>query len=57
MVDLPLGIAPQRTMEEEGNVDILLEILMELRKINTQLIFITDNIIKDDDIIDNKEYI
>lgn len=55
MGDLTQGLAPQRTREEESNIDILNEILLELKKINTQLILITDTIIKDNDIIDEKE--
>lgn len=55
MSDLPQGLSPQRTREEEGNVDILNEMLFELKKINTQLALITDTIIKDNDIIDDKE--
>jgi len=55
MSDLPIGLAPQFSKEEEGNLDILNEILMELKKINTQLILITDNIIKDQDVINEKE--
>lgn len=55
MGDLPRGLAPQFDKEEEGNTDILNEILLELKKINTQLIFITDNVIKDQDIINSKE--
>lgn len=57
MTDLPQGLAPQFTREEEGNTDILMQILIELKKINTQLIFITDNIIRDQDIINDKEEI
>ena len=55
MTDIPQGLAPQRTREEESNVDILNEILTELKKINTQLVLITDNIIRDEDIINAKE--
>lgn len=55
MGDLPRGIAPQFIKEEEGNTDILNEILLELKKINTQLIFITDNVIKNQDIINSNE--
>jgi hypothetical protein len=57
MTDLPRGLAPQFTREEEGNTDILMQILIELKKINTQLIIITDNIIREQDIIDDKEEI
>lgn len=55
MSDLERGLAPQFVKEEEGNVDILLQILVELKKINTQLVIITDNIIKEEDIIESKE--
>ncbi len=55
MGDLDRSLAPQIVREEESNTDILNEILLELKKINTQLIFITDNIIKNEDIIDSKE--
>jgi len=55
MADLTQGLTPQRTREEEGNTDILNEILTELKKINTQLVLITDNIIHDEDIINTKE--
>lgn len=55
MSDLPRGLAPQFMREEEGNTDILNEMLFELKKINTQLALITDTIIKDNDIIDDKE--
>ena len=55
MGDLARGLGPQFVREEEGNTDILNEILLELKKINTQLIFITDNVIKDQDIINSKE--
>lgn len=55
MVDLTQGLAPQRTKEEEGNTDILTNILTELKKINTQLIYITDVVVKDQDIINEKE--
>jgi len=51
MGDLPRGIAPQFTREEEGNTDILKQILVELKRINTQLSLITDTVIKDEDII------
>lgn len=57
MGDLTLGFAPQRTIEEESNTDILLEILTELKKISTQLIFITDTIVREQDIISDKENI
>lgn len=55
MTDLPRGLSPQFSKEEEGNLDILNEILLELKKINSQLILITDNIIKEQDIINAKE--
>ena len=55
MGDLPRGIAPQFTREEEGNTDILNQILVELKRINSQLILITDNVIKDQDIINEQE--
>lgn len=55
MADLTQGLVPQRTREEEGNTDILNEILLELKKINTQLVLITDNVIKEQDIINEKE--
>ena len=51
MGDLHRGTAPQFTQEEEGNTDILKQILVELKRINSQLILITDNVIKDEDII------
>lgn len=55
MTDLPRGLAPQFSKEEEGNLDILNEILLELKKINSQLILITDTNIKEQDIINEKE--
>ena len=55
MGDLTLGYSPQRTMIEEGNAEIIMQILTELKKINTQLMFITDNVVKDEDIIEDKE--
>lgn len=55
MSDLVQGLSPQRVREEEGNIDILNEILLELKKINTQLILITDTIIRDEDIIGSIE--
>ncbi len=55
MGDLNRGITPQFVREEESNTDILNEILLELKKINTQLAIITDNFIKDEDIIGSKE--
>jgi len=55
MSDLPRGLSPQLVREEESNTDILNEILNELKKINSQLILITDNVIKEQDIIDDKE--
>lgn len=55
MGDLDQGLAPQRTREEEGNTDVLNEILVELKKISTQLIFITDTIVREQDIIIDKE--
>ena len=55
MVDKPRGLVPQFVREEESNTDVLNEILIELKKINTQLILITDNIIKEEDIINSKE--
>jgi len=57
MGDLNHGLAPQFVREEEGGLDILMQILMELKKINTQLIIMTDNIIREQDIIDAKEEI
>lgn len=57
MGDLNQGLAPQFVREEEGGLDILMQILMELKKINTQLIIMTDNIIREQDIIDAKEEI
>ena len=41
MSDLDRGLAPQFVREEEGNIDVLNQILVELKKINTQLILIT----------------
>lgn len=55
MTDLPRGLSPQFAKEEEGNLDVLNEILLELKKINSQLIIITDNVIKEQDIINDKE--
>lgn len=55
MGDLNQGLVPQRTREEEGNTDVLNEILVELKKISTQLIFITDTIVREQDIINDKE--
>lgn len=55
MGDIARGIAPQFNKEEEGNTDILNEILLELKKMNTQLIFITDQMVSDQDIISSKE--
>lgn len=55
MSDLTQGLAPQRTREEESNIDILNEILLELKKINSQLILMTDTIIKEQDIINERE--
>lgn len=55
MTDLPRGLAPQFIKEEEGNLDTLTQILLELKKINTQLILITDTIIKEENIINDKE--
>ena len=55
MADLPRGLASQFSKEEEGNLDILNEILLELKKINSQLILMTDTIIKEQDIINEKE--
>ena len=57
MPDLPRGLAPQFTREEEGNEDVLYQILVELKRINSQLILITDTIIKNEDLIDEKEEI
>jgi hypothetical protein len=55
MSDLPIGLSPQFAKEEEGNLDILNEILVEIKKINSQLILITDTIIKEQDILNDKE--
>lgn len=55
MSDLERGLAPQFVREEEGNADILNQILTELKKLNTYMSLITDNIIKDEDIINSKE--
>lgn len=55
MGDLTQGLGPQRTREEEGNTDILNNILVELKKINVQLTFITDNIIREQDIIESED--
>lgn len=57
MSDLDQGLAPTRTREEEGNTDILTQILTELKKLNTYMSLITDSIIKDEDIINSKEEI
>jgi len=55
MSDPVPGLVPQFAKEEEGNFDVFNEILIELKKINTQLILITDNIIREQDIINDKE--
>lgn len=55
MGDLTQGLVPQFTKPEEATIDLLQRILIELKKINTQLIIITDNIIKEEDIIQDKE--
>ncbi len=55
MPDLERGLAPQFSKEEEGNTDILNEILLELKKINSHLILINDTVIKEQDIINDKE--
>lgn len=51
-LDLTDGLAPQFEKPEEGTADILSQILVELKKINTQLVFITDQYVKEQDIID-----
>lgn len=57
-LDLTRGLAPQFEKPEEGTADILGQILLELKKINSQLILMTDQIIKEEDIIrENKEEI
>lgn len=55
MPDLDRGLVPQFTKEEEGNLDVLNKILIELKKINSQLILITDSIIREKEILDEKE--
>jgi hypothetical protein len=55
MSDLAPGLDPQFTKPEEATQDILQQILIELKKINSQLILITDNIINEQDIISDKE--
>jgi hypothetical protein len=55
MSDLSQGLTPQFVREEEGNEDVLNEILTELKKINSQLIIITDTIIKEEDLIEENE--
>jgi len=55
MSDLSQGLTPQFVREEEGNEDVLNEILTELKKINYQLIIITDTIIKEEDLIEENE--
>lgn len=55
MSDLERGLAPQLVREEEGNTDILNQILTELKKLNTYMSLITDSIIRDEDIINSKE--
>lgn len=57
MTDQPQGLNPQRTKEEEGNTDILYQILVELKRINSQLILITDTIVREEDILIEKEEI
>lgn len=57
MADQPRGLVPQFVREEEGVVDVLGQILIELKKMNTQLTIITDNIIREEDIILDKEEI
>ena len=55
-LDLTKGLTPQFEKPEEGTADILGQILLELKKINSQLIFLTDQVIKEEDIIrGNKE--
>jgi hypothetical protein len=55
MVDLTQGLVPQRTREEEGNTDILNEILTELKRLNSYMVLITDTIIKEEDLINENE--
>jgi len=55
MGDLTQGINPQRVREEEGNTDILNEILVELKKMNTYLALISDIVINNEDIINCNE--
>jgi hypothetical protein len=55
MGDLNRGLAPQFVREEESNTDILNEILTELKKLNTYMSLITDNIIREEDMINDKE--
>lgn len=55
-LDLTRGLSPQFEKPEEGTADILGQILLQLKKINSQLILITDQIIREEDIIkQNKE--
>lgn len=51
----PPGLTPQFTRPEESTTDLLQLILIELKKINTQLILMTDNVIREQDILDEKE--
>lgn len=55
MPDIERGFAPQFVREEEGNTDVLNQILVELKKLNTYMSIMTDNIISEQDIIESKE--
>jgi hypothetical protein len=57
MADLSPGLVPQFTKQEEGNQDILYQILIELKKINTQLSLMTDTLIEDEKAILDKSNI
>lgn len=57
MSDPAMGLVPQFTKPEEATTDLLYQILTELKKINSQLIIMTDMIIKEEDIMDEKENI
>lgn len=55
MSDLERGLSPQFVKEDEGNTDVLNQILVELKKINTYMSIMTDNIVNEQDIIESKE--
>jgi hypothetical protein len=55
MADPSPGLTPQFIKPEENTADILQQILTELKKINTQLVLITDNVIREQDVIVDKD--